>query len=232
MTSAPLVSIVVPTLQEAQALPGLLEHLATLPGAWEVIVADGGSRDGTAEIAAAHPSSPLLLADLPRGRAAQMNAGAHLARGQALIFLHADTRLPATAYASLAAALADPTVAGGNFALRFDGDDRFSTLLGAWYAIQRRAGVFYGDSAIWLRRERFHALGGFRELEIMEDYDLARRLRRAGRTLCLPGPALTSARRWQQLGLPRTIASWIVIRWLYIAGVPPQRLARLYPHAR
>lgn len=232
MTSAPLVSIVVPTLQEAQALPGLLEHLATLPGAWEVIVADGGSRDGTAEIAAAHPSSPLLLTDLAHGRASQMNAGAAAAHGRAIVFLHADARLPATAYASLAAALADPAVAGGNFALRFDGNDRFCKLLGAWYAIQRRAGVYYGDSAIWLRRETFDTLRGFRELAIMEDYDLARRLRRAGRTLCLPGPALTSARRWQQLGLPRTIASWIVIRWLYIAGVPPQRLARLYPHAR
>jgi GT2 family glycosyltransferase len=148
------------------------------------------------------------------------------------VFLHADTRLPPGAYASLVRTLADRDVVGGNFALRFDGGDRFSGLLGGWYALQRRAGIYYGDSAIWLRRDAFEQLGGFRALAIMEDYDLARRLERAGRTACLPGPAVTSARRWQRAGLVRTIASWVLIRWLFLAGVPPHRLVRLYPTIR
>jgi hypothetical protein len=121
---------------------------------------------------------------------------------------------------------------GGNFALRFDGGDRFSRVLGAWYALQRRLGMYYGDSAIWLRRSAFEALGGFRPLPIMDDYDLARRLERGFRTTCLPGPAVTSARRWRALGVPRTVFSWVLIRWLFVAGVAPERLARLYRRVR
>jgi rSAM/selenodomain-associated transferase 2 len=222
-----LVSVVVPTLGEAAALPGLLDHLATLQGRFEVIVADGGSRDGTPEAAARHPLAPRVL-HVAGGRARQMNAGAAEARGGLLVFLHADTRLPATAYRSLTASTAD----GGNFAIRFDGGDAFSRVLGAWYRVQRRLGVYYGDSAIWLRREAFVALGGFRALPIMDDYDLARRLERGFRTACLPGPAITSARRWRALGVPRTVLSWVVIRWLFLAGVSPDRLARLYRRAR
>jgi cellulose synthase/poly-beta-1,6-N-acetylglucosamine synthase-like glycosyltransferase len=158
-----------------------------------------------------------------------MNAGARAAGGDPIVFLHADTRLPRTAYTSLTATSAH----GGNFALAFDGRDRFSGALTAWYRLQRRAGVYYGDSAIWLRRAAFETLGGFRPLPIMEDYDLARRLRRSGmRTACLPGPAVTSARRWAEQGIPRTVLSWVAIRWLFLAGVPPERLARLYRRVR
>lgn len=231
MTTGPLISVVVPVLDEAAALPALLDRLATLKGRWEIVVCDGGSTDGTPEIAAAHPASPIVVR-APRGRAAQMNAGTAAAHGDALLFLHADTWLPDRAYAGLRGALADRAVLGGNFALRFDGGDRFSRVLGVWYALQRRLGVYYGDSAIWLRRDAFERLGGFRSLAIMEDYDLVRRLERSGRTTCLPGPVVTSARRWQRLGLARTIASWVLIRWLFVAGASPARLARLYPHAR
>jgi rSAM/selenodomain-associated transferase 2 len=231
VTDGPLISVVVPALDEARALPALLDRLAALDGRWDIVVCDGGSRDGTPELAAAHAARPKVVRG-PRGRGAQMNAGACAARGEALVFLHADTRLPDGAYAELDRALADPAVLGGNFALRFDGGDRFSRVLGAWYALQRRAGVYYGDSAIWLRRTSFERLGGFRALPIMEDHDLVRRLECAGRTACLRGPAVTSARRWKRLGLPRTIASWVLIRWLFIAGAPPARLVRMYPHVR
>lgn len=229
--AGPLVSIVVPVLDEAEALPALLDRLAGLAGRWEVVVCDGGSQDGTAELADAHPARPTVVR-APRGRAAQMNAGARAARGPVLLFLHADTHLPGDAHAQLAGALADPGLTGGNFTLCFDGADRFSRTIGAWYALQRRAGIYYGDSAIWLRRPAFERLGGFRALEIMEDYDLVRRMERSGRTACLPGPAVTSSRRWQRSGVVRTIASWVVIRWLFVAGTPPHRLARLYPHIR
>lgn len=232
MTAPPLVSIVVPVLDEAPELPALLDHLAGLPGRFEVLIVDGGSSDGTPALAAAHPLRPRVLCDTPRGRAAQMNAGAREAAGELLVFLHADSRLPASAYSSLRAALADFELLGGNFALRFDGEDRFSRVLGAWYALQRRARVYYGDSALWLRASAFAALGGYRELAIMEDYELVRRLERAGRTACLPGPAVTSSRRWRAFGVPRTVASWVVIRWLFLAGAPPERLARLYRRAR
>jgi rSAM/selenodomain-associated transferase 2 len=227
-------SVVVPTLDEAAALPGLLDHLASLPGDWEVIVADGGSTDGTLALVRewAAGVAGARVVEAPRGRAAQQNSGAAAATGDVLVFLHADSRLPATAHASLAAALADPRVAGGNFALRFDGGDRFSRVLGAWYALQRRLGVWYGDSTIWVRPDVFDALGGFPPLPIMEDYALVRALRRAGATPCLPGPALTSGRRWRALGIPKTVASWVVIRWLFLAGVPAERLARLYRHVR
>ena len=224
---SPLVSVVVPTLDEAAALPGLLDHLATLDGRFEVTVADGGSADRTAEIAANHALSPTVLR-VEGGRAAQLNAGAAAARGDPLLFLHADTRLPPDAYGSLTTS----TAAGGNFAIRFDGADAFSRVLGAWYRAQRRLGIYYGDSAMWLTRRAFEALGGFRELPIMDDYDLARRLERRFATACLPGPVVTSARRWRALGVPRTVLSWVVIRWLFIAGVSPDRLARLYRRAR
>jgi rSAM/selenodomain-associated transferase 2 len=226
-----LVSIVVPVLDEERTIVDLLDHLASLPGSSEVIVADGGSTDRTRELAREHPIQPLIV-EATRGRASQCNAGAAVARGSVLLFLHADTRLPRDACRSLSRALADPNVIGGNFKLRFDGADRFSLVLGAWYALQRRAGIYYGDSAIWLRRDTFDRLSGFRPLPIMEDYELVRRLEHAGRTACLPGPAVTSARRWQRLGLPRTIASWVLVRWLFIAGTSPARLARLYPDVR
>ena len=227
----PLVSVIIPTLDEVVALPGTLDHLAALPGRFEVMVCDGGSSDGTIEAAARHPLRPRLVPEAG-GRARQLNAGAAEAGGELLVFLHADTRLPVDAYASLTEALSDFEIVGGNFALRFDGGDRFSRLLGAVYALQRRLGVYYGDSAVWVRASTFAALDGYRPLAIMDDYDFVRRLERFGRTACLPGPAVTSARRWQRLGLARTVASWVVIRWLYLAGVPARRLAGLYRRAR
>ncbi len=224
---SPLVSILVPTLDEERELPSLLDALATLPGHWELVVADGGSRDTTAALARSHPTAPVVL-EARGGRAAQLNAAARHATGDVLLFLHADSRLPRDAYASLAEAWRAPGVAGGNFALRFDGDGAFERVLGAVYRLQRRHGFYYGDSSIWVRREAFDALGGFREIPIMDDYDLVRRLERHGATRCLPGPATTSARRWRAIGVPRTVLAWFVIRWLYVAGVSPRRLARLY----
>jgi uncharacterized protein len=223
----PLVSVVVPTLDEAATLPSLLDQLAALEGRFETIVADGGSTDDTADLARAHRTAPRVT-EARGGRAQQLNAGAAAAHGDPIVFLHADSRLPPDAYRSLTCTSAD----GGNFAIRFDGRDRFSRVLGAWYRVQRRLGVYYGDSALWLRRHAWDALGGFRPLPIMDDYDMARRLERGFTTACLPGPVVTSARRWRALGVPRTVLSWVAIRWLFVAGVPPERLAALYRRAR
>jgi len=222
----PLVSVVVPTLEEADELPRLLDHLGALHGRWEVIVADGGSADATQRLAREHPSAPRVVVQ-GGGRAAQLNAGARVATGDLLLFLHADSRLPRDAYASLAEAWRDPAVAGGNFALSF-GAGGFERTLAAVYRLQRRHGFYYGDSSVWVRRATFDALGGFREIPIMDDYDFVRRLERSGATRCLPGPATTSARRWRTLGIPRTVLAWFAIRWLYVAGVSPARLVQLY----
>ena len=222
-----LVSICVCTRDEAGQIDALLDHLARLPGPWEVIVADGGSTDGTASRARAHTSAPGVL-DVPGGRAAQLNAAAAVATGARLVLLHADSRLPLDAHASLTRSPAR----AGNFALRFDGTGPFPWTLARVYALQRRFGLYYGDSTVWCDRTLFAELGGFRELEIMDDYDLVRRLERATSTACLPGPALTSARRWEQMGVARTVVAWTAIRWLYLLGVPPRRLAALYRRVR
>jgi len=226
VSDGPLISILVPALHEEQALPGTLDHLAGLHGRFEVVVCDGGSRDATVRVAREHAVGARVL-QAGGGRAAQGNAAAGAASGDVLLFLHADSRLPADAYASLAQAWREGAV-GGNFALRFDGGDAFAALMGRVYAFQRRRGFYYGDSSVWLRREAWAALGGFRELPIMDDYDLVRRLERHGPTRCLAGPATTSDRRWREMGVARTLLSWWVIRWLYVAGVPPQRLVDLY----
>ncbi len=227
-SGSPLVSVVIPVLDERRELPSLLDALAVLPGRWELVVVDGGSRDDTVALAREHAARPLVL-EARGGRAAQCNAGARAASGDVLLFLHADSRLPRDAYASLAEAWCTAGVAGGNFVLRFDGGATFERVLGAVYALQRRHGYYYGDSSVWVRGETFERLGGYREIPIMDDYDFVRRLERGpGRTRCLPGPATTSSRRWRTIGIPRTVLAWFLIRWLYVAGVSPARLVRLY----
>lgn len=220
-----------PVLEEASTIDRLLDSLAAVRGIDEVVIVDGGSRDDTLERAARHPSRPATVSS-ERGRARQMNLGAQIARGEVLLFLHADTRLPHAAGTAVVAAAGAGGAAGGNFAIRFDGGGGFSCLLGAVYRVQNAVGVFYGDSAIWVRRDVFDALGGYRDIPIMEDYDLARRLRTAGRVRRIPLPVTTSARRWRRHGIARSVATWVLIRYLFLLGVPARRLAGMYPHAR
>ncbi len=224
-----LVSVIVPTHDEQAQLPLLLDHLEALPGAWEVILADGGSRDRTVAIAA---QRGVRVVAAGGGRAGQLNAAVRAAAGDPLLFLHADSRLPSSAHASITSTVAEGRAAGGNFALRFDGADRFARVLTAAYAFDRRFGLYYGDSSIWVTRAAFERLGGYRDLPIMDDYDFVRRLERAGPTVCLPGPATTSDRRWRTMGATRTLLTWFAIRLAFLAGVSPARLARLYRRVR
>ena len=220
-------SIVVPVLDEAQHLPDLLAELAALPGGAEVIVADGGSRDGSPELAARAPGVRVVRSG--RGRARQMNAGAAVSTGEALLFLHADTRLPAGAGEAVRRTLEDPSIAYGRFDVRFDNPGViFRLIAGLMNVRSRLTGICTGDQAIFVARAAFQQLGGYPAIALMEDIELTRRLKRVGRLAPLRLRVTTSARRWERDGAARTILFMWTLRFLYFCGVGPERLARWY----
>lgn len=223
-----LISIIIPTLNEETTIRSLAADLACLAGLAEVIVSDGGSEDGTAEMAR---DCGLRVIAAPRGRGGQMNAGARLARGAALLFLHSDTRLPAGALAEIARALREPEVCGGHFSLVFEGRTWEARALTRLYPLLRLGGMCYGDSGFFVRRQLFERAGGFRDYPIFEDCDLYRRLRRLGRFVRLPAAATTSSRRFEGRFL-RTFALWSFLQVLYWLGVDPRRLDRIYKPVR
>jgi rSAM/selenodomain-associated transferase 2 len=222
-------SVVMPVLSEAAGIDAALEALAPLRAAGhELIVADGGSTDGTAGRAARR--ADLVIA-APRGRARQMNAGAARAHGEVLLFLHADTRLPPQAAEHVAAALA-----GGAHWGRFDvviegPGPMFRVIAALMNARSRLTHIATGDQAIFVRRSLFEELGGYADQPLMEDIELCRRLKAlpaAGRPACLRQRVVTSGRRWQQHGTWRTIVLMWRLRWRYWRGEPAETLARLY----
>ena len=220
-------SVVVPALDEAVNLKRLLPDLArTCPGA-EVIVVDGGSRDGTAAVASGRPGVRFLAS--ARGRARQMNAGAREASGDVLLFLHADTRLPEGAASAIAEALAAPAVVGGRFDVRFDSPRRILRVV-AWFmnARSRATSICTGDQAIFVRRADFEAVGGYPDVPLMEDIELSRRLKARGRLAALRARVTTSARKWEREGPLRTIGLMWALRLLHFCGVAPPRLHRWY----
>ena len=221
-------SIIIPTLNEATTIRGQAALLQRWRAQTEIIVADGGSTDGTVEIA--HECG-LQVIYAARGRGQQMNVGARVASGEVLLFLHADTRLPDDAPKLIASALADPRVCGGNFSLLFAGGTREARLLTKIYPFLRLGGMCYGDSAIFVRRSVFEKLGGYRDFPIFEDVDLFRRMKRHGRFVRLPACAVTSARRFEGRFI-RTFALWSFLQMLYWLGVSPRRLERMYRPAR
>ncbi len=223
-----LISIIIPTLNEATTMRDLTASLNRLRGEFEVVVCDGGSVDETVEVAR---ECGLRVIAAPRGRGRQMNAGSRAAKGDALLFLHADTRLPEDALLLIAAALDDAEVCGGNFSLMFDGGTWESRALTLIYPFLRLGGMCYGDSAIFIRREVFERLGGYGDYPVFEDCDLYRRMRRIGRFVRLPGRATTSSRRFEGKFI-RTFALWSLMQVLYWAGVDPNRLDRLYKPLR
>jgi rSAM/selenodomain-associated transferase 2/rSAM/selenodomain-associated transferase 1 len=233
---APELSIIIPTLNEAERIANTLDCIRRPPGSGppevEIIVADGGSTDGTRRIAAAH-GARVTIAPLPgaAGRGPQLNAGAALARSERLLFLHADTRLPSQYFDDVKKALDDDRVAIGAFRFQLD---RFSPLLRlVEVAVRLRCAIFrtpYGDQALFMRAEAFRALGGFASIPLLEDVDIVRRARslfrgRGGEVRILEQPAITSARRWAAAGVLRTTAVNQLCLLGYRLGISPHRLA-------
>ena len=223
-----LISIIVPTLNEEANIAALIAQTRSI-GDCEIIVVDGGSTDDTQARAT---GADRVLISSP-GRAKQQNLGAEVSRGDVLLFLHADCRLPSTALNSIRAALADERVIGGCFQQRIDSPGlryRWIERGNAWRV--RLFKLAYGDQAIFVRRTVFEQLGRFPELRLMEDVFLMKRLRHVGRFVLLPDRLTVSARRWRQHGVIRqTLRNWMLLT-LALCGASPDRLVRFYPNTR
>jgi rSAM/selenodomain-associated transferase 2 len=222
----PALTIVMPALNEAAGIEATLRALQPLRARGvEVVLADGGSTDGTAQRAAPWVDA---VATSPRGRALQMNAGAALARADVLLFLHADTRLPPHADTLVLQALAAPAC-WGRFDVRIDGRPWMLRVVAASMNQRSRlSGIATGDQAIFVTRRAFDRVGGFPAQPLMEDIEISRRLKRLGRPACLRARVLTSGRRWEQRGVWRTIVLMWRLRWRYWRGESAARLAEAY----
>ncbi|MGM0543870.1 MAG: TIGR04283 family arsenosugar biosynthesis glycosyltransferase [Pseudomonadota bacterium] len=222
-------SIVIPVLNEAAGLEATLEALQPLraQGA-EVIVVDGGSVDES--VALATPLADKVISGAP-GRARQMNLGAQQASAQALVFLHADTRLPDDAMSLITTALARH--AWGRFSIVLTGRSRWLPIIG-WMMNQRSrlSGIATGDQVIFVRTTTFRHLGGFADQPLMEDVELTQRLRRVSRPACLAAKVVSSGRRWDQHGAWATIRLMWRLRYRYWRGASPTQLAKEYRDAR
>lgn len=226
-----MISIIIPTFNEAVRLPRLLDGLRGQGAPSEIIVVDGGSDDCTIELA--REAGVKFLRSDP-GRGLQLSKGADTATGDIVLFLHADSEFPEGGLERIEETLSlSPTVVGGNFRLTFDGNDGFSQWLNGFYAWLRQRGIYYGDSGVFVRRTVYDSIGGLRPIALMEDYDFMRRLEAAGTTCCIDDPPLvTSARRFKGRHPLAIVLGWLVIHALYHLGVSPDRLARLYNSER
>jgi rSAM/selenodomain-associated transferase 2 len=223
----PTLSIIMPVLDEAALIGGALAALAPFrQRGVEVIVADGGSGDAT--IAVARPLADRVVS-APRGRGSQMNAGAAAARGDVLLFLHADTGLPPQADRLALDAMAAQGRAWGRFDVTIVGTHPLLPLVARMMNLRSRmTGIATGDQAIFVRRSTFEEAGGFPDIPLMEDIALCARLRRLGRPLCLAERVTTSGRRWERHGVLRTIVTMWGLRLAYWLGAEPAALARRY----
>lgn len=223
--SIPRISVVIPVLNEAPNIAAALGALQPLRiRGHEIIVADGGSVDATPTIAESLADHVLSARS---GRAAQMNAGAAVGRGDALLFLHIDTRLPEGADALIAGALTEHT--WGRFDVRIDSDHALLAVVGVMMNLRSRlTGIATGDQSMFMTRSAFERVKGFPNIALMEDVAMSARLKEVGPPACLRGKVVTSGRRWEKHGVVSTIALMWRLRLLYFLGADPQRLARIY----
>jgi len=222
-----MISVIIPTLNEAERLPETLAHIRRNDAPHEIVVVDAASADSTTEIAEAARCRVLRGAE--PDRAGQMNLGAKHAQGETLFFLHADTLIAQHGLKQIEAALANPRVVGGGFRRRYRNALVFLRLTCALSDVRCRwLGWYLGDQGIFVRLSVFDQLGGFREMPVFEDLDLCCRLKRAGKLVCLGPPVLSSARRFASRGAVSTsmFDAWLTLR--YFAGASPERLASSY----
>ncbi len=220
-------SVVVPTLNEERCLA---RALASIPAGVEILVADGQSEDRTREIATEQGARVIEGA---LGRGAQMNLGAKAASGDTLLFLHADCELSPGANDAIREALDDTDVVGGSFTLRVEPTSLGLGLVSLGSNLRARfLGFPYGDQGLFVRRSEFERIGGYRDIPIMEDVDLAKRLRARGRMVTLDVPVTTTPRHWERLGpFATTVVNWVAVTAFFL-GVSPQRLAPVYHRLR
>jgi len=223
----PQLSIIIPVLDEVAGIAASLAALAPLRGRGaEVIVVDGGSRDGTLE--AASPLADVVIT-APRGRGSQMNAGAAAAHGDVLLFLHADTRLPPDADRLVIDVLARSMHAWGRFDVTIAGRSPLLRVVAAMMNWRSRVtGIATGDQAMFMTRAAFAQAGGFPDIPLMEDVVLSRRLKAIGQPACLATRVTTSGRRWDRDGVLHTILMMWRLRLAFFLGAEPARLARQY----
>lgn len=223
------VSVIIPVLNEASVIEKTLRHTKALHGDFEIIVVDGGSSDATASIA----GSLTTLINSSRGRWTQMNTGAKSASGEILLFLHADTLLPIGAFTAIEHSLSNLKVIGGRFNLRLDENGWKYRLVGSSINLRDRLiKGFTGDQAIFIRKSAFEHLGGYRALPLMEDLDLGVRMCRSGKVVRLPLTVITSARRWKNNGVVKTVILMWALRLSYFLGIPHRRLRQRYGDTR
>jgi rSAM/selenodomain-associated transferase 2 len=224
----PEISIIIPVANEAAALPDCLQRIDH--GDKEILVVDGGSVDDTREIATAAGCRVISIGEPHRAR--QMNVGAGEARGRILLFLHADTWLPAGALVRIRLAIDDGGAVGGGFARRYRSPSRILRLTCRLAGLRSRMlGWHLGDQAIFVRRDFFQQLGGYRDIPIFEDLDFSRRLRHLGKTVTLTPPVSSSARRFQAKGPLRTSWEDLLLTRKYLSGNDPNELCQT-PSAR
>ena len=221
------ISVVIPTHNEAESIAPAIAALAE-HGFDEIIVADGGSADATVSLSHAAGAS---VVESTRGRGVQMNAGADVASGDLLLFVHADTVLPSEARRLIETSMEDPVVLGGAFHLRFDSNSRLLRLQSAASNVRSYYAVPFGDQALFVRKEFFVETGGFKNWGLMEDVELARRIKKYGRLKMIPSPVTTSARRYRRRGFLRTAMTNQLLLAAFYIGVSPERLARFYGYS-
>ena len=226
-------SIIIPVLHESERMHFLIDHLTNLEcnEGREIIVVDGSHDKDT--IAAIKDKDVVKLSS-GKGRARQMNAGASAARGEILIFLHADTELPAHAFAQIDSIMKGNRYVAGAFSLGIRSEKFALRVLARVASLRCRiTRIPYGDQTIFIRRDYFMRIGGYRELPLMEDVELMRRIKRRGNKVCiLPDRVTTSARRWEQEGFIYCLLRNMTLFILYIMGVSPETLTRFYPDRR
>ena len=225
-----MISVIVPVLNEAETLPGQLAHLCSLHGLCEILVVDGGSSDGTQEIVRANEKAELIEA--PRGRGSQIQAGAEAASGEIFLIVHADAQLPGDSLRLIADAVAEGA-RWGWFDIRYEGSHPWLWLVPRYLnAHAWLLGEPTGENAMWATREAWDEAGGCPQIPLMEDLELARRLRGVDRGRRLPGPVVCSARRyeaWTPVGMSlRCTLLWA----LFHLGASPETLQRFYPEVR